>query len=281
MSLAQEHGATLTVAPTTHDRQVDLDALDALLADGMPSIVTVAHIPTSSGLVEPVKQIGEIVKRHGGVYILDATQSVGHLAIDVDDIGCDVLVTTGRKFLRAPRGTGFAYVRQELIDGLPPIAPDVRGAQWIAPHAWKLDGTARRFESWEGAIAARLGLGAAIDEALDRGMDSTQEWLCATGRRLRERLRQVEGVTIADPDGSDSAIVTFVIDGVEPAVAVAALARRGVRVVSVPATHGQWDLGDRGVASVVRASAHVYNDESDESALVEGVAAIAAARGAA
>ena len=70
--------------------------------------------------------------------------------------------------------------------------------------------------------------------------------------------------------------MTFVIDGVAPADAVVELARRGVRVVSVPATHGQWDLGDRGVPSVVRASPHVYNDEADLAALVDGVAAIAA-----
>lgn len=275
MSVAREQDVDLVIAPYDDRRRVDVPALEALLSDGVPSIVTVAHVPTSSGLVEPAARIGEVVQRYGGTYILDATQSVGHLAVDVEEIGCDVLVTTGRKFLRAPRGTGFAYVRDTLRDRLPPVAPDVRGARWTSRTNWELDASARRYETWEGAVAARLGLGAALDEALARGVAATEEWLVAAGRRLRAELAALDGVTVADPEGTRSAIVTFVVDGVAPADAVVELARRGVRVVSVPATHGQWDLGDRGVPSVVRASPHVYNDETDVAALVDGVAALA------
>ena len=275
MSLAREQGIDLVIAPYDERRRVDVAALDALLSDGVPSIVTVAHVPTSSGLVEPAAQIGAVVQRHGGTYILDATQSVGHLAVDVAEIGCDVMVTTGRKFLRAPRGTGFAYVRDTLRERLLPAAPDVRGARWTTGSDWELDASARRYETWEGAIAARLGLGAALDEAAERGIPATEAWLVDAGRRLREALGDLDGVTLADPAGTRSAIVTFVIEGVASADAVVELARRGVRVVSVPATHGQWDLGDRVVQSVVRASPHVYNDDTDLSALVDGVAAIA------
>ena len=232
-------------------------------------------MPTSSGLVEPAAEIGEVVQRYGGTYILDATQSVGHLSVDVREIGCDMMVTTGRKFLRAPRGTGFAYVRDSLLERLLPIAPDVRGAQWTSSASWELDASARRYETWEGPVAARLGLGVALDETLARGIPESEAWLIDAGRRLRTALADIEGVTVADPADSRSAIVTFVIDGVGAADAVVELARRGVRVVSVPATHGQWDLGDRGVPSVVRASPHVYNDDTDVAALVDGVAAIA------
>ncbi|CAH0234916.1 aminotransferase class V-fold PLP-dependent enzyme [Microbacterium sp. Bi128] len=276
MSLAREQGIDLVIAPYDERRRVDIAALEALLSDGVPSIVTVAHVPTSSGLVEPAAQIGEVVRRYGGTYILDATQSVGHLSVDVEEIGCDILVTTGRKFLRAPRGTGFAYVRDTLQDRLLPTAPDVRGARWTSSASWELDASARRYETWEGAVAARLGLGVALDEAIARGIPSTAQWLVAAGERLRAGLAGLDGVAVADPPGTRSAIVTFVIDGVAPADAVVELARRGVRVVSVPATHGQWDLGDRGVPSVVRASPHVYNDETDLAALVDGVAAISA-----
>jgi selenocysteine lyase/cysteine desulfurase len=275
MSLAREHDIDLVIAPYDEGRRVDVPALEAILADGVPSIVTVAHVPTSSGLVEPAAEIGEVVQRYGGTYILDATQSVGHLSVDVREIGCDVMVTTGRKFLRAPRGTGFAYVRDSLLERLLPIAPDVRGAQWTSSASWELDASARRYETWEGPVAARLGLGVALDETLARGIPESEAWLIDAGRRLRTALADIEGVTVADPADSRSAIVTFVIDGVGAADAVVELARRGVRVVSVPATHGQWDLGDRGVPSVVRASPHVYNDDTDVAALVDGVAAIA------
>ncbi|GAA1687878.1 aminotransferase class V-fold PLP-dependent enzyme [Microbacterium sediminicola] len=275
MSIARERGISLEILPVDGSRCVDLESLESLLAGGPPAIVSVAHIPTSSGIVEPAAQIGALVATHGGTFLLDATQSVGHLRTNVVDIGCDVLVTTGRKFLRGPRGTGFAYVKSDLVERLTPTAPDVRGSHWYAPLDWELDASARRFESWEASIAGRLGLGNALDEARARGVAPAEDWFVAQGDLLRRSLAEIPGTTVTDPGNPRSALVTFVIDGVAPADAVTALAERSVRVVSVPASHGQWDIGDRGVPSVVRASPHVYNDEADVAALLSAVAAVA------
>jgi selenocysteine lyase/cysteine desulfurase len=278
MTLEREDGVDLDVVPTGADRLVDLEALEKLLAEGPPAIVTAAHVPTSSGLVEPVAAIGALVRSYGGFFLLDATQSVGHLDTDVRQIGCDVLVTTGRKFLRAPRGTGFAYVSTAALERLLPTAPDVRASQWTSASDWHIDDTARRFETWEASVAGRLGLGVAIDEAIERGMPATEAWLTEAGRALRTALSDIDGVSIAEDLDTPSAIVTFVVDGVPAADVVTELARAGVRLVSVPATHGQWDLGDRGIPAVVRASIHVYNDENDVAALIECVADIARTR---
>lgn len=275
MTLAREREVELTVLPATADHAADLEALEALLRTGPPAIVTAAHIPTSSGLIEPAAEIGALVRRYGGVFLLDATQSVGQLDIDVQRLQCDVLVTTGRKFLRAPRGTGFAYVSSALTESLAPTAPDVRAARWEDAQRWELDTSARRFETWESSVAARLGLGVAIDEAMTRGMPVTEAWLSRVATGLRARLAEIDGVRLADPDGCTSAIVTFTIDGLAAVDAVTELAARRVHVVSVPATHGQWDLGERGIPAVVRASVHVYNDENDVEALVDGVRRLA------
>lgn len=274
MTMAREQNVDLVVAPVDEHGRMDVAALDALLADGRPSVVTVSHIPTSSGLTEPVERIGEVARRHGATYIVDATQSIGHLAVDVDRIGCDALVTTGRKFLRGPRGTGFAYIRSSLLERLTPTAPDVRGAKWTGPTDWELSPSARRFETWESSVATRLGLGVALREALERGPDSTESWLLERALLLRRSLSLIPGVSVVDPVGSTSAIVTFVVEGVAAGRVVEALASVDVRVVAVPDTHGQWDLGARAIPSVVRASIHVYNDEADLDALlaaVEGV----------
>ncbi|MGA1837418.1 aminotransferase class V-fold PLP-dependent enzyme [Herbiconiux sp. 11R-BC] len=276
MTIARERDVELVIAPVDAQRQVDPQALDSILSDGRPTIVSIAHIPTSSGLVEPAARIGEVTTRHGATYLLDATQSTGHLSTDVRELGCDVLVTTGRKFLRAPRGTGFAYVAAGLTERLLPFAPDVRGAQWTGMADWELVDSARRFESWEASIAGRLGLGTALREALGRGVGETAEWLCERGAQLRTGLSAIPGVVVADPAGSRSAIVTFTVDEVPASRVTELLAARDVRVVSVPDTHGQWDLGSRGISSVVRASPHVYNDGDDLAALFDGVAAIAA-----
>ncbi|WP_432841753.1 aminotransferase class V-fold PLP-dependent enzyme [Dactylosporangium sp. CA-092794] len=279
LSVARDTGAELVVLPNGPDGGVDLERLERMLTGGPRDIVCVAHVPTSSGLVEPVRAIGELTRRSGATYLLDATQSVGQLRVDVGEIGCDALVTTGRKFLRAPRGTGFAYVRRTLLERLAPVAPDVRGAVWTGSRAWTLSPTARRFETWESSVAGRLGLLVALTQLLDRGIAATEVYLAATAARLRAGLAAIPGVTVRDPAACASGIVTFTVDGFGAEAVSLRLAARGVRTVSVPASHGQWDLGARGVPAVVRASVHVYNDDDDIDALLGAVGEIA--RGAA
>ncbi|MEQ3549010.1 aminotransferase class V-fold PLP-dependent enzyme [Pseudonocardia nematodicida] len=275
MTHARRTGAELEILPLDPATgAVDLGALETTLRAGGPAIVFVAHLPTSSGLVEPVTEIGALARRHGARFVVDATQSVGHLAVDVGAIGCDVLVTTGRKFLRAPRGTAFAWVHPDVLPVLEPTAPDVRGAAWTADREWTLAATARRFETWEHSVACRLGLGVAVRETTERGIDATAAHLVSLGASLREQLRERAGVTVRDPASSASGMVTFTVDGVDPAEVKIRLAAARVRVVTVPASHGRWDLGARGVPAVVRASVHVYNDAADVDALLTVVDAI-------
>ncbi|GLY17622.1 aminotransferase class V [Kineosporia sp. NBRC 101677] len=275
MSLGREHGVEVVVVPNSASGAIDLQALDSELAGGGPAIVCVAHIPTSSGLVEPVTEIGALARRHGARYVLDATQSVGQVHLDVAAIGCDAMVTTGRKFLRAPRGTGFAFIGREIAGSLAPTAPDVRGAVWTSARDWELKDSARRFETWEASIAGRIGLGVALGEALALGTRQIETHLVQTAAAVREALVVVPGVTVQDPPSSPSAIITFTVEGLPARRVNELLAQHGLRTVSVPASHAQWDLGARGVDAVVRASLHVYNDETDTAALVEAVAGIA------
>ena len=127
MTIATERGVRLEVIDSTGDGRIDLDMLDDVLGRVPNPVVCTAHIPTSSGLVEPAAAIGRLADAHGARFILYVRSSVGHLPVDVDDIGCDALVTTGRKFLRAPRGTAFLYVRRRLLESLEPSSPDDEG----------------------------------------------------------------------------------------------------------------------------------------------------------
>jgi selenocysteine lyase/cysteine desulfurase len=276
LSLARDRGLTVEILPSAEDGTVDVEQLERSLSVGAPPIVCVAHVPTSSGLVEPVQRIGHLTRTHGATFVLDATQSVGQLAVDVRHIGCDVLVTTGRKFLRAPRGTGFAYFRREFASTLAPSAPDVRGALWTSEHTWELRPSARRFESWEASIATRLGLGVALDQTLELGINTIEHYLVELGRQLRGRLAEIPGVVVRDPAAARSGIVTFTVDGMTAEAVSSALAARRICTVAVPAGHARWDLGNRGIDAVVRASVHVYNDEPDLDALIAAVADIVA-----
>jgi selenocysteine lyase/cysteine desulfurase/glycine/D-amino acid oxidase-like deaminating enzyme len=276
LELRRTRGITVDVIGTDATGAVDLDALESALRRrerGTPAaLVTAAHVPTSSGLVEPVHAIGVLVRAAGVPFLLDATQSLGHLPTDVTAIGCQLLVGTGRKFLRAPRGTGLLWIDPEFGAGLRPAAPDVRGAEWIADDEFAAAPGARRFETWEAAHALRLGLAAALEEALATGVETIHDHVSALGHELRAALAAVPGVRVLDPPAAGGGIVTFVHRDEPAADTVSRLRAAGVHVVAVPAAHGRWDLGRRGIAAVVRASMHVYNGDDDLDALVDAVA---------
>ncbi|MBS1678497.1 MAG: aminotransferase class V-fold PLP-dependent enzyme [Actinobacteria bacterium] len=265
----ERSGVDIDVVADDPDGRLDLDALEAAL-DVPAALLAATHVPTASGRVEPVVEIGALADAAGVPFLLDATQSVGQLPVDVGEIRCDALVTTGRKFLRAPRGTGFLYVSQEMLDRLRPSAPDVRGALWSSEHDFELAETARRFETWEAAHALRLGLGVALVEAKETGIEAISAHVSTLSARLRARLsEEVAGVRIADPPGSASGIVTFVIEGEDPQRTQERLAEGGCDTVVVPASHGLWEMQPRGLSGVVRASFHVYNGEDDIDAVIE------------
>jgi selenocysteine lyase/cysteine desulfurase/glycine/D-amino acid oxidase-like deaminating enzyme len=270
LELRRTRGITVDVIGIDATGAVDLDALESALRSPA-ALLTAAHVPTSSGLVEPVHVIGALAGAAGVPFLLDATQSLGHLPVDVTAIGCQVLVGTGRKFLRAPRGTGLLWFDPEFGAGLRPAAPDVRGAEWIADEEFAAASGARRFETWEAAHALRLGLASALEEALDTGVETVHEHVSALGHELRAALTAVPGVRVVDPPAAGGGIVTFVHRDEPAATTVSRLRAAGVHVVAVPAAHGRWDLGRRGIAAVVRASMHVYNSGDDLDALVETV----------
>ena len=178
------------------------------LSRGDVALVSLTHVPTNDGLVNPAAAIGALARSAGVPFLLDACQAVGQLDLDVEAIGCDFLSATGRKFLRGPRGTGFLYVRESILDRVRPSQPDHHGADLVASDRYELVPGAQRFEYWEYDHAAWLGLGAAVEHALRLGHrahrgDGRRACGTAAGAARRGRISRVRpgGPAVRDRHG--------------------------------------------------------------------------------
>jgi cysteine desulfurase / selenocysteine lyase len=233
-------------------------------------LIAITWIPTNGGLTNPAAEIGDIARRHGIPYLLDACQAAGQMPIDVESLKCDFLTATSRKFLRGPRGVGFLYVRDEVLRNLEPYAIDHFGAPWTSREHYTLRDDARRFETWESNIGLHLGFGAAVDYALSIGLEAIEQRCVELSDRLRDGLRQIDGIDILDLGRRPSAIVSFAHRSVSATQLVAACAERNVIIGASGRASTRIDAERRGLTDVARAAPHYFNttDEVDHTLAV-------------
>jgi selenocysteine lyase/cysteine desulfurase len=272
LQVAGRTGAHVEPVPDDEHGQLSVDALRGMMDDRV-RLVAMSWIPTQGGLVNPAAAVGSVTRETGVPYLLDACQAVGHLPIDVGSVGCDFLSATGRKYLRAPRGTGLLYVRDDWIERLEPPFLDVHAAHWVDDDVIEVRDDARRFESWEHSVANRLGLGAAVDYALDIGVDAIAARVAALGESLRAQLRDLPGVEVRDTGERHCGIVTFTVEREDPFTLAARLRKAAINVSVSTVDFARYDLGARGLDAIARASVHYYNTEEELSRLMAAIVA--------
>ncbi|MEM9496308.1 MAG: aminotransferase class V-fold PLP-dependent enzyme [Pseudomonadota bacterium] len=258
----------IEVVPSDETGALDLDALDATM-DSDVGLIAITWVPTNGGLVNPAAQVGRIARKFDVPFLLDACQAAGQMRIDVDELGCDFLSVTGRKFLRGPRGTGFLYVRDKWLETLEPAIIDHFGAPWVARHRYVLRDDARRFETWENSYALRAGLGAAVEYADAIGLDAIEARVQALAGRCRDLLGRHPAISLHDLGRHKCGIVSFSINGADAEWMADQLAEVGIVIGTSLPESTRIDSENRNLALTLRMAPHYYNTEDEIEQAIE------------
>jgi len=270
--LCERTGATLDWLHVDEDGRLSLDELDEKLAGGDVRIVAVVHVSNVVGTINPVAEIARRAHAAGAVVVVDGSQAVPQLAVDLQAIDADFYAWTGHKAY-GPTGIGVLHGRRELLDAMPPF---ITGGHMIASvsleKGTRWAETPAKFEAGTSAIAEGIGLGAAIDFLSRIGMDAVREHEADLAGYAIERLSAVPGLQIQGPlDAADrGALVSFTLDGIHPHDVAEILGAQGVCIRA--GHHCAQPLMKRyGVGATSRASFAVHNSREDVDRLVAGL----------
>jgi cysteine desulfurase/selenocysteine lyase len=263
-------GIELRYLPVTPEGELDLSALPALLADGRVKLVGVVHVSNVLGTINPVAEIARQAHAAGATVLVDASQSVPHMPVDVRDLGADFVVFTGHKML-GPTGVGVLWGRRELLEAMPPFLGGGEMIREVKLTGSKWNDLPWKFEAGTMCIAEAIGLGAAVDWLSAVGMDA----VFAHDRELVEyalpRLAEIPGVRLLGPPADRrGGVVAFSLEGVHPHDVATVLDSDGVAVRA--GHHCAMPLHEAlGVPATARASFHCYSLPEEVDALVAGI----------
>jgi cysteine desulfurase/selenocysteine lyase len=266
----ERRGATLKWIPLTDDGRLDLADVDELITD-RTKVVSVVHQSNLLGTVNPVTAIAAKAHAVGAIVVVDGSQSVPHLPIDVATLGVDAVAFTGHKMC-GPTGIGALWARRDLLEALPPFLGGGEMIDEVTMAGSSYAKVPHKFEAGTPPIAQAVGLGAAVDYLTDLGMAAVHAHEQELTAYLLDGLLSVPGIRIIGPaDTTDrGGAVSFILDGVHPHDVGQLLDEHGV-AVRVGHHCARPACLRYGIPATSRASLHLYSDTSDVDALIAGL----------
>ncbi|MFF3180706.1 cysteine desulfurase [Rhodococcus pyridinivorans] len=262
--LARRTGATLRWYGVTDDGRIDLDSLT--LTDAV-KVVAFTHQSNVTGAVAPVEEIVRRAKEVGAIVVLDACQSVPHMAVDFRALGVDFAAFSGHKMF-GPSGVGVLYGRRDLLADVPPFITGGSMIETVTMEATTFAAPPQRFEAGSPMVSQAVGLGAAVRYLQDIGMDAVAAHEHELTVAALAELGGIDGVRIIGPTTAEQrgGAVSFVVDGIHAHDLGQILDDEGVEIRV--GHHCAWPLHRRfGVAATARASFAVYNTPDEVQAL--------------
>ncbi len=272
LSLQKRFGIKIELVENTATGEIDLEDLEKKIKQFLPKLISVTHVPTSSGIVQPVNEIGNIIKNYDAVFLLDACQSIGQMPVNAAATHADFISGTFRKFLRGPRGAGLLYVSDKALQsGYEPLLPDIRGADWIAENRYKEVNNAKRFEDWETAYALMTGSTAALQYALNLGIEAVEARNTMLNDKLRNDLRTYCNIETLDRGKKQCSIITFKAGNLSMEATKEFFRDKGINIYATSKTSAQIDFEEKNVDWVLRVSPHYYNTAEEIDIFIDAV----------
>lgn len=252
------------------DGELDMADLEAKITN-QTKFVSITHVSNVLGVINPVKEIGQIAHRHGAIMVVDGAQSAPHMQIDVVDLDCDFFTLSGHK-MAGPTGIGVLYGKADLLNQMNPIEFGGEMIDFVYEQTATWKELPWKFEAGTPNIAGSIGLGAAIDYLTEIGLADIHQHEQDLINYVMPKLREIDGLTIYGPVDNTrrGGVIAFNIDGLHPHDVATALDMEGV---AVRAGHhcAQPLINYLGVPATARASFYLYNTFADCDKLVEAI----------
>jgi len=268
--LCAERGAKLRYLPVTDSGELSLDDLDAALGSGRVKLVAVTHVSNVLGTINPVAEIVARARAAGAVTLVDGSQAVPQLPVDLRAIDADFYAWTGHKAL-GPTGIGVLHGRRELLEAMPPFIAGGHMISRVDAETSTWNDLPWKFEAGTSQMAEAAGLAAAVEYLSAIGMETVRAHEQDLTAYALERLSEVEGLGLLGPPAERrGGAISFTLDGVHPHDVAELCGRTGV---CIRAGHhcAQPLMRQFGVPATARASFHVYNSREDVDRLVDAL----------